>query len=820
MQVVLENIKTIKRLNENKLKLEFIKYFKTEKLTKCCDMIKENELDSKLYEDKYNIQAELIRNAKFIEYLKLLEVDEGLLIKINNLLEIVQKNNEKITDYAYDKIKIALENQNLTDQSHYEFIKYFDIRNKTENEQNIIAKNLTYLNQQYNIAASELTEVEKDLFILPYLSDYNLIPHENIRRVYELLNEDNYLKSIIHFFHNNKIDIALNLENYELIHKNSIEIYNLISELYNEIPYDIYTKMLERWIENKCSVYDLKIIKNKLKEVHEEDYIYKFQNRSSYINFIFGNKIANLELEMINEIKEKILIYAIVNNKRNFIKLIEDNSQTFFELNNNSLLFDERFYTKYFNINALTIKDLEELKTMTKGKSNIEWLDEKVYTFSEIQNLYNKPSQYFILYNNLLELKIDKRILILKQLLKKELLSEKYEESEIIKLAEKLKIKPLYKWLEKDFYNIKDLKVENLIKLLINYEDIERFISEITNEIELLYLIRNKDIIQKYETLGEIKENIEEIDTYWKQLVTVMDFNEDFISEHSKTIKEFLLNNGAELALTYYRNCENNKQKNSYRLIVKAQLMGEFHKLKYYTDDLQKEINQDLSQIQVKNWMANSKIDNGIIEVGEYDDFYSTMMLGVVPQRTCLSYKDGMYNRCLLACFDSNKKVLYAKINGRVVARAMIRLTKGKYNNEERTETSLAFIDLEDIPIDKPKVSTKEEYLTLFLERPYIAGITDKEEKQVKELFIKLLEKKATDMNAILVLSSRYSNIELENYVVTKYYMYISKSKAGCQYLDSLNGSAGISDEGQYKANNFLIWKLKEYNKSIKENIF
>ena len=204
----------------------------------------------------------------------------------------------------------------------------------------------------------------------------------------------------------------------------------------------------------------------------------------------------------------------------------------------------------------------------------------------------------------------------------------------------------------------------------------------------------------------------------------------------------------------------------------------------------------------------------------EYDDFYSTMMLGVVPQRTCLSYKDGMYNRCLLACFDSNKKVLYAKINGRVVARAMIRLTKGKYNNEERTETSLAFIDLEDIPIDKPKVSTKEEYLTLFLERPYIAGITDKEEKQVKELFIKLLEKKATDMNAILVLSSRYSNIELENYVVTKYYMYISKSKAGCQYLDSLNGSAGISDEGQYKANNFLIWKLKEYNKSIKENIF
>ena len=59
------------------------------------------------------------------------------------------------------------------------------------------------------------------------------------------------------------------------------------------------------------------------------------------------------------------------------------------------------------------------------------------------------------------------------------------------------------------------------------------------------------------------------------------------------------------------------------------------------------------------------------------------MILGEYPEKTCLSYRDGGYNKCLLACFDSNKKVLYAKINNKIVARAMVRLTKGSYNKEK-----------------------------------------------------------------------------------------------------------------------------------------
>ena len=57
-----------------------------------------------------------------------------------------------------------------------------------------------------------------------------------------------------------------------------------------------------------------------------------------------------------------------------------------------------------------------------------------------------------------------------------------------------------------------------------------------------------------------------------------------------------------------------------------------------------------------------------------------------------------------------------------------------------------------------------------------------------------------------LVLSSSYKNVlENKNYVLTNFYMYISASKNGSQYLDSLGGAAGVSASGSYTCNTFLL---------------
>ena len=57
------------------------------------------------------------------------------------------------------------------------------------------------------------------------------------------------------------------------------------------------------------------------------------------------------------------------------------------------------------------------------------------------------------------------------------------------------------------------------------------------------------------------------------------------------------------------------------------------------------------------------------------------------------------------------------------------------------------------------------------------------------------------------VLSDAYKKFALEEkqFIRAKYYMYISASKNGEQYLDSLGGMAGARKEGSYEEGYFLL---------------
>ena len=491
----------------------------------------------------------------------------------------------------------------------------------------------------------------------------------------------------------------------------------------------------------------------------------------------------------------------------------------FFSISVNSILLNKNIYTKYLNLNELTLKHLLKLKTMNNVYgSKINYLKLQNYTFEEISILYKLNKEYIELYNEMLDLKVDERLLRIRQLIKKDLLNNITEETDITNLALKLKIKPLYLWIEKDFCHIKDLSCFDAMQILIHFENIKRFIPQINNSLELAYLLRNSEKINEYKSIEDIKSNIQNIDEYWNKLKEELEFSDEFLQKYSNNINKFLLNNGAELAYSYY-STRSKEQKQSFKLIIKAELMGEFKNLKYHTDDLKKELDFDLFDYQISEWTKNNlSICEGNYNIGEYDDFYHTMILGEEPKATCLSYKHGGYNSCLLACFDSNKKILYAKINGKIVARAMVRLTKGTYDKSKKKENSLSFVDVETgIQTNN---ETKKEELTLFLERPYIAGISDIEAHNVKKLFIKLLKEKTEKMNALLVLSNYYREEIEEQFVSTEYYMYISKSKSSMQYLDSLSGQATVSDEGQYKSNLFLIWKRPVKSKETLDSVF
>lgn len=806
MQTIIEHIKLIEKLEKNKINLCFIEKYNLQDLLNCCKRIEDSNLDINSCNE--NIQRELITDANFINYFIEINKNNLDLDRTEFLCSELQNNNEKVSSYDLEIVLQILSNKKIIKETFYNYLKYFSNKVKTPKEQNIVADNLSYFHSQYKVKMSELTETERNLLFLEFMSDSNLIPIDNIKEVCQFLVQDSELKNIILFLYSHNLNLTLYLQEYQFIHKNSKITFEYIQKISKLLDNQNMYQLLLRWVENGCTLYDLKILETKLQGL-DEDIISKIvQNRSSYINFIFGNKLSNFPLEDIYGKREKLLIYAISNNKRRFLQLIQENIQEFLSISQDSILYYKVFYEKYVNLNILTLKNLVELSKMSNYNISINLLNNNNYTFQEIKLLCNLSKQYFELYNYLLDLAVDKRMLIIRQLAKRNLLHEDITNEELQKIAQMLKIQHLYHYIEKDFYHIKGLDAESTIRILINYERIQKFIPQIQNKTELLYILRNLDKVQKYNSIDTIKANIENIDAYWNDLIKFMGFNTKFIENNKIQIKQFLLNNGAEFALTYFKNY-NNKDLDSFKKIVKAELMGQFKKLKYFADDLHKEINFDLKSEQITEWTSNNRIiSDGEIEVKEYDDFYSTMTLGEYPQHTCLSYRNGLYRHCLMACFDSNKKILYAKINNRIVARAMVRLTKGTYNKPLAKE-KLSFVDLENVQVQNKENSKIEgnEYLTIFLEKPYIAGVSSEQKSKIGKMFISLLEEKAKNMNALLVLSRIYSNIINQEYVETRYYIYISKSKAGSQYLDSFNGENSITDEGQYRANTFAIWQ-------------
>lgn len=156
--------------------------------------------------------------------------------------------------------------------------------------------------------------------------------------------------------------------------------------------------------------------------------------------------------------------------------------------------------------------------------------------------------------------------------------------------------------------------------------------------------------------------------------------------------------------------------------------------------------------------------------------------------------------------------MLYAERDGHVVARACVRLTKccvnGTPKDREEPAGKFSFVDVE-AENGPPEERHQDERLALFLEHLYSSGLSPEDQLQIKALFVQMVQQKAGMLGALLVLSMDYREAVGAGFARTSLHLYISASKAGGQYLDSLGGNAEVSSEGSYKRNTFLVEQAK-----------
>jgi len=472
-----------------------------------------------------------------------------------------------------------------------------------------------------------------------------------------------------------------------------------------------------------------------------------------------------------------------------------------------NLLLDRDTYERFLNINTLNSRNLKEcakLQVLSDEKKQV--LTWEQYTFDEIRFIAAEDIFYVKLYHRLGDLKIDDRLRRIREIAGKKCLLEGKTEEHLDKLGMMLKEKPVSRWMEKELGHVALLSCQQAVNLLCVWDEIERFIPGIRTGCHADFLVYNLEKLRDIPDFKSAAEQMPEIDERWKRLNGTLKIGDDFLFKNREGFMRFLCEGGAEIFSAFLSGALDSEREKARRLCV-AEIAGRFREVKYYKNDLEREIALRLPEEVQQLWMKNMEMKKKPMRLWEEDRLLPIMQIGEVLGQPCLSYRDGKYKSCLLSCFDANKKVVYLSVEGTLVFRAIIRLTKGTFYRTNGKRQRLQFADLTQEDTGAETVNDRKEYLTLFLERPYFKGVSEEKEKEAVWFAVEMLKKKAKQLQAELILSDAYKKFGLEEkqFIRAKYYMYIFASKNGEQYLDSLGGMAGARQEGSYEEGYFLF---------------
>lgn len=830
LSLVRNRASVIMNMTNYHLSLDWVRAYSLDQLSACCERMAEY-LSGESIADK-TLQCELIQNPAFAAYYAKLmtllpEEPESppepncprpgpsryparpgakpdsrhvcSLSGLGLLVQASQKYRRNITAYPADEVANALELDELSSEQKLVFLENFISGNLPPETRKAAADSI----KNCIDLPVTLTQGQKDFLLEPFTASryvFSLVPFDEI---WALVESCPGLKDIFRLLHELGIDETLGLEDYRAMVQDVSECGRLLRSIARQMDAAAMSGFLSFWRKGGCTAYELRRMERWISSHPGQDWDGLLSNYSGYINLLYGKRFKEVDLAGAEDYQEDILIYAITQNKKRFIRLVDGHSDVFLRLPRTSMLFQERLYREHFNLNELTEKALADCAGMAQGRLPVDRLSPGYqYSFQELQALYGLPNVYFKFYAALQSDDKDYKLTVLKQLSKRKLLRSVMDEAEISILAERLSVKTLYDWLEKDFRHIAGLAAGDAVEMLIHLDELRGILPSCRRRADIQLALRNLKWLSQYGDIELLKADIIQVDADWKSLSAAMGLTPEFLDVYHDNILRFACANGAYIA-ERYRSCLDCQRQEAFFRVVKAELMGKLDELKYFEGDLQRELDSPLTMPVKTGWKRNLGISRNGLEVREHDDFLSTMLLGTRPQRTCMSYLDGAYRECLLSAFDSNKKVLYASLDGQIIGRAFLRLTKGRLAGADQ-RGGFTFVDLENTA-SRPECPSNREQITLFLERPYISGAGPELEGKIKQMFTELACRKADGMNVMLILNTAYQGSCEAGFARTRYDIYISASKAGKQYLDSLDGEASVTAEGSYKTNTFLV---------------
>lgn len=560
----------------------------------------------------------------------------------------------------------------------------------------------------------------------------------------------------------------------------------------------IQSDVYKRYFENASYIkFDQKLLSGYLKNLADMEPYDAGKSvfwRAGFLGVCTGNQYTKLVYQMAGKANEENLmelVYeAIVDHKKSFLRLMEDDLDLFLQIPYESILFVKDF-RKLLNLNTLQKKDI---LTLLKKDKEIGWLYtyntmdfrglSGTYTFQELLAVCGQPEWIRKTYAKL-DMRVDEKLRRIRQIFRFNSLKGNRDPAAI---AAALSNESFEDYCTRR--GIKDASKSDLF-LLMELEQTDERVSSVANSAktgqDVKTILRNRKSELFEMGLNAFKKAFTDLDTDSSWLKEQIEIPK----EHQDAFTSFCLDGCASIVHDYYES-NRGQQAENVLLIAKATIYGLLDEVKY--KDLHKEIGYSITREQENAWRENITLMDGKVKTGEYTDFASCMNIGVLPERTCMNYRDGAYNECLLSTFDANKKVIYVMEEDEIIGRAILRLSK----LSDEGDKDLHF---EDVAEDTPE---NKENLVVFLERCYKNGFSGKKAAMIYRKLYDLAKRKAELLGAGLVLADDYKTVaELNGLAKKRSYIYVSESKNGKQYLDSLGGNC--ESGGYYVRGNFFF---------------
>ena len=672
----------------------------------------------------------LVRDQGFLHCLiQLLQEECYDPVRISSLLAWA-KDSSLSEDYGYEELLSVLADDQIAPDRIYIYLKYFRLVSLTEEEKGYLMRGLHTLDECEKFSIGDLTDKERRLLTDPMISGGFLRKMVRDRDFWKRLLDPEYYSLIKDLSVKAGRHVCLMQRQEKILWDHAEVIHAGLREVLERIPMEETVIFLRQWLDNEALVYDLNRLKHVLLKAPADKKLSFMKNRVSYLSFLYGDILEGVDVEYLSEEHNNLLVYAITHKKKHFLSLVKENFRDFIYFGWQNLLLDRDTYERFLNINTLNSRNLKEcakLQVLSDEKKQV--LTWEQYTFDEIRFIAAEDIFYVKLYHRLGDLKIDDRLRRIREIAGKKCLLEGKTEEHLDKLGMMLKEKPVSRWMEKELGHVALLSCQQAVNLLCVWDEIERFTPGIRTGCHADFLVYNLEKLRDIPDFKSAAEQMPEIDERWKRLNGTLKIGDDFLFKNREGFMRFLCEGGAEIFSAFLSGVLDSEREKARRLCV-AEIAGRFREVKYYKNDLEREIALRLPEEVQQLWMKNMEMKKKPMRLWEEDRLLPIMQIGEVLGQTCLSYRDGKYKSCLLSCFDANKKVVYLSVEGTLVFRAIIRLTKGTFYRTNGKRQRLQFADLTQEDTGAETVNDRKEYLTLFLERPYFKGVSEEKEKE------------------------------------------------------------------------------------------